>query len=112
MPAIVPAPADGARLHLGQVPEGLAAEEILAAVGNAALHFGFSRRVADDGGVDDEAAILRVLAKHAVDPGRVAIGAGDDRLEIVLDESLDHPAEEHPGALQPVEDRRADPGAG
>ncbi len=102
----VAAPADGARLHLGQVAEGLAAEEILAAVGNPALHFRFSRRVADDGGVDDEAPVLRVLEKHAVDPGRVAIGAGDDGLEIVLDEALDHAAEEHPGALQAVEDGR------
>jgi hypothetical protein len=68
----VAAPPDGARLDLGQVPEGLPAEEVLAAIRNAALHFRFPRRVADDGGVDDEAAILRVLQEHAVDTGRVA----------------------------------------
>jgi len=102
----VAGPHDRPRPHLGQVPEGLPAEEILAAVGNAALHFRFSRRVADDGRVDDEAAVLRVLKEHAVDPGGVAIGAGDDRLEVILDEPLDHAAEKRPGGLEPVEDGR------
>lgn len=100
----VAGPHDRPRPHLGQVPEGLPAEEILPAVGNAALHFGFPRGVADHGGVDDEAAVLRVLEEHAVDPGGVAIGPGDDGLQVILDEPLDHAAETLPGGLEPVED--------
>jgi hypothetical protein len=60
--------------------------------------------VAHDGGVHDEAPELRVLEEHAVDARRVAIGTGDNRLEIVLDEPLDDPTEKHPGGFEPVQD--------
>jgi hypothetical protein len=100
----VAAPGDRAGLHLGQVAEGLAPEEVLAAVGNPALHLRLAGGVTDDGGIDDEATILRVLQEPALDRRRVAIRPRDNGLEIVLDEALDHAPEEHPGAFQAVDD--------
>ena len=75
----VPAPDDGAGLHVGDVEEALAAEEVLAGVRDPALHSGFAGRMDRDGGVDDEAAVLRVLEEDAVEARRVAIGPGDRR---------------------------------
>ena len=74
----VAGPPERPRPHLGQVPEGLPPEEVLPAVGNAALHFRFAGGVAHDGGIEQEAAELGVLEEHAVDRGRVAIGPGDE----------------------------------
>jgi hypothetical protein len=55
--------------------------------------------VTHDGGIKEEAAELGVLEEHAVDRGRVAIGAGDDRLQIVADQLR------RVGASLPNEDR-------
>ncbi len=54
--------------------------------------------------VDDEAAELRGLEEDAIDARRVAIGAGDDRLQVVLDQPLDHAPEEGPRGLEAIED--------
>src|SRR5439155_12321588 len=68
-------PADRAGLHLAEVAEALAAEEVLPRVRNAAFDFRFSRSVGRHRGVDDETAVLRVLEEDAVDARRVAVGA-------------------------------------
>jgi len=51
------------------------AEEVLPEVGDPPLHFRFPGGVARDSGIDDEAAVLRVLEEAARDRGRLAIGA-------------------------------------
>jgi hypothetical protein len=61
--------------------------------------------VAHDGGIEQEAAELGVFEEHAVDRGRVAIGPGDDGLEIVTDQAAHDAPIEGPGRLQLVEDR-------
>jgi hypothetical protein len=76
----IPTPDRRARLQVGEVEEVLPAEEVLADVGDPALHFRFPGGVARDSGIDDEAAVLRVLEEDARDRGRIAIGAGDDHL--------------------------------
>jgi hypothetical protein len=93
-----------ARLHVGEVEEVLPAEEVLADVGDPALHFRFPGGVARNSGIDDETAVLRVLEEDARDRGRIAIGAGDDRLEIIDDQPARHAAEEPPRRFQAVED--------
>ena len=102
----IPTPPDGAGLHVGHIVEGLAAEKILAGVRNPALHTGLAPRVLGDGGVDDEAAVLRVLKEDAVQAGRVAIGPGDRGGEIVDDEAAHDAAKERPRRFQAVEDGR------
>ena len=100
------------RLHVGDVEEALAAEEVLAGIRDAALHSGFAGRMDGDGGVDDEAAILGVLEEDAVEARRVAIGPGDDGREIVDDEAPHDAAEERPGGSRGRRARRRDPAAG
>jgi hypothetical protein len=90
-------------LHVGDVEELFAAEEILAGVRNPALHPRFSGGMLGHRGVGDEAAILRVLEEDAVEAGRVAIGPGDGGREIVDDQAVHDAAEEAPGDLQAVE---------
>ena len=51
------------------------AEEVLADVGDPSLRFRFPGGVARDSGIDDEAAVLRVLEEATRDRGRIAIGA-------------------------------------
>jgi len=76
-------PPHGLALDMREVEPGLAAEEILAHVGDAALDVRLPGRVARDGRVDHEAADLRVFGKHALEDRIVAVGLRDRRLEIV-----------------------------
>jgi hypothetical protein len=50
--------------------------------------------------IDEKAAELGVLEEHAVQGGRVAVGAGDDGLEIIDHEPFDDAAEERPRAFE------------
>ena len=102
----VAAPGHGAGLHVVEIAEDLAPEEILADIRDPALDLGFSGRVPRHGRVDEEAAVLGVLEEDPVDLGRVAIGARDDGLEIVDHEPAHHALKEGPRRLQPREDRR------
>ena len=111
VPGQIPAPHDGADLHVGDVEEALAAEEVLAGIRDPALHTGFAGRMDRHGGVDDEAAVLGVLEEDAVEARRVAIRPGDRRGEIVHDESAHDAAKEGPGGLQARRARRRDPAA-
>ena len=68
------APADGARLHVVEIGEDLAAEEVLADIRDAPLDLRLPGGVPRDRRVDEEAAVLGVLEEDPVDLRRVAIG--------------------------------------
>ena len=89
-----------ARLLGGDLAQAEVVEE--EQVRRPALHFRFPGGVARDSGIDDEAAVLRVLEEDARDRGRIAIGVGNDRLEIIDDQPARHAAEE----LTPLPGRR------
>ena len=102
----VAAPAHRLGLHVVEIAEDLAPEEVLADVRDAPLDLRLPGGVPRDRRVDEEAAVLGVLEEDPVDLGRVAIGARDDGLEIVDHEPAHHALKEGPRRLQPREDRR------
>ena len=65
----VAAPAPGARLHVVEIAEDLAAEEILADIRDAPLDLRLPGGVPRDRRVDEEAAVLRVLEEDPIDRG-------------------------------------------
>src|SRR5918996_6238666 len=102
----VAAPAHRAGLQVSEIMEGLPAEEVLPRVGDTTLNFRLAGGVRRQRGIDEEATVLGVLEEHAIEAGGIAVGPGDGRREIVDDQAADDAAEEQPGRLQAVEDRR------
>jgi hypothetical protein len=84
---------------LVEVVQSLAREAIVADVANCSLDARLVSRSAHTGGVDEEAARLRVLAEALDDLRLEAIGPGDDRLHVVDHHHAEDPAVERPGSL-------------
>lgn len=104
-PRMLPAPEEGPGLHLGQVAEALASEEVLAGKRNPPLHLGLPGRLRRHGRVRDEAPVLGVLQEDPAERGGIPVGPRDRRRQVVEHEPMRDPAEEVPGHLQPVEER-------
>lgn len=63
---VVPAPHDRPVSRIGEAQEALALEERVAHIGNAPFDARLVLRASDAGGVDDEAARLRVFEEAVV----------------------------------------------
>lgn len=96
-------PANRLALHVRQIDPCLAAEEAVAHVRHAALDVRLAGRVAHDRGVDDEAAVVRVLLERALHRRVVAVRLGDRRLEIVQDDAGGNATEELPRRFEAVD---------
>jgi hypothetical protein len=90
---------------LGEVGHHLAGEAVVADAGHGPFHAGLVPRVAHAGGVDDEAARLRVFEEGGRQPGLQGIRPLDDRLGVIGDQDAEDPLVERPGGLARL-DRR------
>ena len=62
-------PGEGARLHLGEVPEGLPTEEVLAGIGDPAFHFWFPRALTGTAGSTRKPRYCAYSRKTRLRPG-------------------------------------------
>ena len=97
------APRLGAHPAVGQVDEGLPGEEVSLHVVDHPFDAWLVRRGPHSGRVDEEAAVLRVLHEHVVEPRRAVLRVDDDRLHVVGDHHREHPGEEPPCSLEPAD---------
>jgi hypothetical protein len=104
-PGPLRAPRGDPLLSLGQVGERLPGPEVAAHVLHRPLHPGLVLRGADPGRVGSEPGVLGVVqpARRQLRVDRVR--PGDDRLEVVGDQDLEHPTEERPRRLTPSDHR-------
>jgi hypothetical protein len=103
---LVEAPAAGARTRVVDRAKSLAPEAVVAHRWHGPLDPRLVLRVAHAGGVDHEAARLRVLEETVGDPRRDRIGLRDDRLGVVGDHHAEHAPEEFPGSVARLDRRR------
>jgi hypothetical protein len=82
----------------------LAAEEVLANVGDLAFDVWFAGGVSRYCGVDDEPSVLGVLVERALERGQVTVGFDDRGFQIVDDHAFGNTAEELPGCLQTLDE--------
>jgi hypothetical protein len=106
LPGDLGRPADRFALDVGHVVPVLAPEEALADVLHLAFDVGFARRMADDGGIDHEAAVRGVFLERALEDGIVPIGLRDGGAKIVQDHAGRDAAEVLPGVLEPLDQVR------
>jgi hypothetical protein len=103
---VLAAPVLGMNAGLGEVDEHFAGEAVVADTGDGPFHAGFVPRVAHAGGVDDEAARLRVLQEGGGQPWLEGIRAVDDGLGVVGDQDAEDAVEKCPGRLAGLDRRR------
>jgi hypothetical protein len=99
------APRLGAAAGIREVDEVLAGEERTAHIGHDPLHLRLVGGVADPAGVDGEAPGLGVLGEGLVDARFERVSLVDDPSHVVGDYRAEHPAEEQPRRLEPLDHR-------
>lgn len=99
----LPAPAKGAVVGLGDIPEGSAGEEVLPDRGHRPFHLALVLRGSYPGGISNESVVALHVGVRSVYGGVVYVSLHHARLQVVEDYPFGYAAEEGEGPLVAVE---------